>query len=111
MHPYLNAADLFVWPAINEAFGMSLLEAQRHALPVVAGHTDGTATIVQDAHTGILTEPENTTAFSQALRRLLQDSELREHMGQNARQKFLGHHTLKSASQTIDTFLRSLTSE
>ena len=111
VHPYLNAADLFVWPAINEAFGMSLLEAQRHALPVVAGHTDGTATIVQDAHTGILTEPENTTAFSQALRRLLQDSELREHMGQNARQKFLAHHTLKSASQTIDTFLRSLTSE
>ncbi|MBE30594.1 MAG: glycosyl transferase [Acidiferrobacteraceae bacterium] len=111
VHPYLNAADIFVWPAINEAFGMSLLEAQGHALPVVAGHTDGTATIVQDEHTGILTEPENTAAFSQALRRLLQNSELREHMGQNARQKFLSCHTLKSASQKIDTLLRSLTSE
>lgn len=111
VHPYLNAADLFVWPAINEAFGMSLLEAQRHALPVVAGHTDGTATIIENEHTGILTEPENTAAFSQAVRQLMQNSGLREHMGQNARQKFLAHHTLKSASQTIDTFLRSLTGE
>ena len=111
VHPYLNAANLFVWPAINEAFGMSLLEAQRHALPVVAGHTDGTATIVDDDCTGILTDPENTAAFSQAVRQLLQDSGLRERMGQNARQKFLAHHTLKSASQTIDNFLRSLTDE
>ena len=111
VHPYLNAADLFVWPAINEAFGMSLLEAQRHALPVVAGHTDGTATIIENEHTGILTEPGNTAVFSQAVRQLMQNSGLREHMGQNARQKFLAHHTLKNASQTIDIFLRSLTGE
>ena len=111
VHPYLNAADLFVWPAINEAFGMSLLEAQRHALPVVAGHTDGTATIIENEHTGILTEPENTAAFSQAVRQLMQNPGLREHMGQNARQKFLSEHTLEGASRTIDGFLRSLTPE
>ena len=30
-------ADLCVWPAVNEAFGMALLEAQASGLPVVAG--------------------------------------------------------------------------
>ena len=111
VQPYLDASDIFVWPAIHEAFGMAMLEAQRHALPVVAGHTDGTATIVDDNCTGILTDPENTTAFSQAIRRLIEDPGLRERMGQNARQKFLSHHTLEGASRTIDGFLRALTPE
>ena len=111
VQPYLDASDIFVWPAIHEAFGMAMLEAQRHALPVVAGHTDGTATIVDDHCTGILTDPENTAAFSQAIRRLIEDPGLRERMGQNARQKFLSHHTLEGASRTIDGFLRSLTPE
>src|SRR3546814_1400194 len=36
--PALYAAcDLLVWPAVNEAFGMVLLEAQGAGLPVVAG--------------------------------------------------------------------------
>ena len=34
---FYGAADLFVWPAINEAYGMSLLEAQAAGLPVIAG--------------------------------------------------------------------------
>jgi len=109
--PYLDASDIFVWPAIHEAFGMAMLEAQRHALPVVAGHTDGTATIVDDDCTGILTDPENTAAFSQAIRQLIENPGLCERMGQNARQKFLSHHTLEGASRTIDGFLRSLTPE
>ena len=37
----LANSDLFVWPAINEAFGMALLEAQASGLPVVAGASGG----------------------------------------------------------------------
>ncbi|OWJ63860.1 glycosyltransferase family 4 protein, partial [Inquilinus limosus] len=37
----LAGADLFVWPAINEAFGMALLEAQAAGLPAVAGAAGG----------------------------------------------------------------------
>ncbi len=35
--PVYGACDLFVWPAIREAFGMAILEAQAAGLPVVAG--------------------------------------------------------------------------
>ena len=30
-----------VWPAINEAYGMALLEAQSAGMPVIAGRTGG----------------------------------------------------------------------
>ena len=106
---YLDASDIFVWPAVNEAFGMAMLEAHRHGLPVVAGYTDGTATIVEDQVTGFLTEPENTETFAQAVRHLLENRNLRETMERNAREKFLSNHTLKTAARALDRFLRSLT--
>ena len=51
---HLREADLFVWPAINEAFGMALLEAQASALPVVAGASGGVGGIVASGETGLL---------------------------------------------------------
>ena len=42
----LGVADLCVWPAVNEAFGMALLEAQASGLPVVAGAGGGVGQIV-----------------------------------------------------------------
>src|SRR5262249_26395710 len=42
----LQRSDIFVWPAINEAYGMALLQAQACGLPVVAGGAGGVAGIV-----------------------------------------------------------------
>ncbi len=67
----LAESDLFVWPAINEAFGMALLEAQASGLPVVAGASGGVAGIVAAGETGLLTPPGDAAAFAAAVRRLL----------------------------------------
>src|SRR5579864_3474188 len=53
----LAAADLFVWPAVNEAFGMALLEAQASGVAVVAGASGGVAGIVAAGETGLLAPP------------------------------------------------------
>src|SRR5262249_25441429 len=41
----LAASDLYVWPAIGEAYGLAILEAQAAGLPVVAGDTGGVGDI------------------------------------------------------------------
>ena len=46
MPALFSAADLHVWPAIKEAFGMALIEAGAAGLPVVAGASPGVAGIV-----------------------------------------------------------------
>jgi glycosyltransferase involved in cell wall biosynthesis len=58
------SADLFVWPAINEAFGMALLEAQACGTPVIAGACGGVPAMVADGETGWLSTPGDTTAFA-----------------------------------------------
>lgn len=78
------AADLFAWPAINEAYGLALVEAQAAGLPVVAGRSGGVPEVVEDGVTGLLTPPGDTQAFAAALRNLLTDTERRAAMGRAA---------------------------
>ena len=65
------AADLCLWPAVNEAYGMALLEAQAAGLPVVAGAVGGVPSIVADGITGLLTPPGEASAFAAAARALI----------------------------------------
>jgi glycosyltransferase involved in cell wall biosynthesis len=75
------AADLYVWPAINEAYGLALLEAQAAGLPVVAGRTGGVPDIVRDGTTGLLTPPGDAAAFAGAVAALLDGPARRTAMG------------------------------
>lgn len=67
------ACDLLVWPAINEAYGMALLEAQAAGLPVVAGRTGGVPDVVRDGVTGLLPPVGDEAAFAAAVESLLAD--------------------------------------
>jgi glycosyltransferase involved in cell wall biosynthesis len=65
------AADLYVWPAINEAYGMTLLEAQAAGLAVVAGRTGGVPAVVHEGVTGLLPTVGDDAAFAGAIECLL----------------------------------------
>lgn len=55
----LSAAEIFLWPAINEAYGMAILEDQEAGLPVFAGDSADVGQIIRDGKTGILTKEDN----------------------------------------------------
>ncbi|SRR6266851_4259049 len=97
----LAEADLFVWPAVNEAFGMALLEAQASGVAVVAGASGGVAGIVAAGETGLLVRPGDGAAFAAAARRLIVDSERRAAMGAAARAKVERAHDLPAAARRL----------
>jgi glycosyltransferase involved in cell wall biosynthesis len=97
----LAAADLCVWPAVNEAFGMALLEAQACGLPVIAGASGGVPTIVAHRETGWLAPPGDVAAFAAAVRRLVVDRALVERCGAAARQRVLAEHDLPAAAARL----------
>ncbi|HEX5078611.1 MAG TPA: glycosyltransferase family 4 protein, partial [Geminicoccaceae bacterium] len=63
---FYAACDLYVWPAVREAYGLAMLEAQAAGLPVVAGHEGGVSEVVQHEVTGVLTPPRDPQAFAEA---------------------------------------------
>ena len=99
--PLYAAADLLVWPAMREAYGMALLEAQAAGLPVVAGRTDGVPAIVADGETGLLAAPGDAAALGAALCALLDDPARRAAMGEAARRRVAAGHSVAGAAAIL----------
>jgi glycosyltransferase involved in cell wall biosynthesis len=102
------AADLYLWPAINEAYGMAFLEAQAAGLPVVAGRTGGVPAVVADGATGLLTPPGDAAAFAAAVARLLDEPGLRARLASNARARIASHHDECTAASALAAALRTI---
>jgi glycosyltransferase involved in cell wall biosynthesis len=85
VHAYLQASDAFVFPTENEAFGISLIEAMACGLPCIATAVGGVNDIVTDGRDGLLIPAGDSGALEGALRRVLEDGEMRSCMGLAAR--------------------------
>lgn len=101
----LAAADLFVWPAVNEAWGMAILEAQAAGLPVVAGRFGGVPQLVADGRTGCLTPPRDVAAFTKAVSDLLDDAACRARYAGAARAKVAAEHDIEAAGTALGAIL------
>lgn len=73
---YRHAA-VFAYPSFAEGFGMPVLEAMAAGAAVVAGNNSGMAEIASHGE-ALLVNPHNVEEIAQAIRRLLNDSALKE---------------------------------
>ncbi len=96
------ACDVFVWPAVNEAYGMALLEAQAAGIPAVAGNYGGVPEVLQDGVTGLLVEPGSLEQFTGAVRSMIESPSLRATFGERARAYVHSERSLAQASQIVN---------
>jgi glycosyltransferase involved in cell wall biosynthesis len=82
---YLRAADLFVFPTLDEAFGLSLVEAMACGLPVVSTAVGGIRDFLLDGVNGIEVAPNDDDALRAAILRLIASAGDRERLGRAAR--------------------------
>ncbi|MEI8348650.1 MAG: glycosyltransferase [Candidatus Omnitrophota bacterium] len=87
---YYHASQCVVLPSVanNEAFGITQLEAQACARPVISTSlVTGVSFVNLDGVTGIIVPPRSSAALSAAINRLLGDSGLCARLGQAGRQR------------------------
>lgn len=82
---YYAAMDCFALPTYREGFGVVNLEAAAMRLPVVTTDAIGARGSIIDDQTGILVQPKNVKELTEALVRLLDDTELSWTMGHAGR--------------------------
>ncbi len=102
------AADLYVWPAIGEAYGMALIEAQAAGLPVIAGRTGGVAGVVAHGQSGLVVPHGEPQALAAAISHLLANPPRRIAMARAARRRARSHHDLAAAAARLRTHLSAL---
>ncbi|MDE1171178.1 MAG: glycosyltransferase family 4 protein [Verrucomicrobium sp.] len=84
-------------PKSVEGFGLSYLEAGVFGKPSIACRTGGVEEAVLDGLSGILVEEGNQKELVEALRRLIEDAELRQVLGEGARAHALSHDWQEAA--------------
>jgi trehalose synthase len=103
-------ATVIAQKSLREGFGLTVTEAMWKAKPVVAGRVGGIQDQVPDADCGMLVDPTDLSAFSEAVIGLFEHPSRAVAMGQRAqehvRASFLGPRQL---GQYVELFERLLT--
>ena len=69
-------ASIFAFPSLDEGFGMPILEAMAHGVPVVTSNRSAMPEVAGDA--ALMVDPEKEEELAEALRRMAEDGDLRE---------------------------------
>ena len=105
----LMEAQLFVLSTHFEALPISILEAMRAGLPVVATDVGGISESVREGETGLLTHHGDVDSLGDALARLIADPALRLALGAAGRRLWSAQFTAsKMAARTVEVYQRAL---
>lgn len=99
----------FVLSTHYEGLPISIMEAMRAGLPVVATDVSGIAEEVSEGQTGLLVPHRNVEALASALLTLLGSPELRRDMGEAGRHKFLEEFTVEHMLNRMDAVYQAIT--
>lgn len=99
-------ASVLLWPGVNEAFGLTYLEAQAAGIPVVAQDRPGVRDVVACP---LARCTGGAHALAHMLHRLASDVDLRRTTGTRARAQVARAHLLGAAAETLDQTLAVLT--
>lgn len=95
----LAAAHIFALPSKWEGFPLSILEAMRAELPVIASDVGGVSEAVIDETNGFLVRAGDVDSFRDKLQTLLTNAPLRDRMGRAGRYLYESNFTVEAMLQ------------
>jgi glycosyltransferase involved in cell wall biosynthesis len=108
-----RSADVFVMPNEDvegdiEGFGLVLLEAWYHGLPVVAGNVHGPACLVRHDEDGFLVEPGDADELAEHLDRLRREPGTLATLGRNGQERVEADFTYRAIAERYKGLIAEL---
>jgi glycosyltransferase involved in cell wall biosynthesis len=104
-YPFICNMDLLLLTSLREVFPMVVLEAMASGTPIVSVDVGGVKEAVVNHETGILISHHSEKEFANKIRLLYDNEELRQQLGNNARQKVEQSFSLSNMiHSTLETY-------
>ena len=104
----LNACDAFVLSSTQEANPLCVMEAMSAGLPVIATAVGGVPELLWPGIHGLLIEPESQDAFTQAMSKMMIDSEFRRECSVRAAERAVRKFDVRHMAGAYDALYRRL---
>ena len=93
-------AEAFLFPSINESFGIPIVEAMASGCPVITSNTTACREIAEGA--AVLVNPDSVSAITDAIDHLVEDADLRATLVEKGHKRAENFSWDQSARQTLD---------
>lgn len=84
LHQIYAESSVFIFPSLNEGYGLVILEAMAHGLPVVAFNNTAMPLTIVDQVNGFLVKNKDYKELARRIKELLHNDILVKEMGKNA---------------------------
>jgi glycosyltransferase involved in cell wall biosynthesis len=101
-----RAADCLVLPSLHEGFGLPVLEAMAHGVPVACSDIPALREVAGDA--ALRFDPHDPYAIAAALNSILDDGELARELVRRGHERCARHPWERTARATVDSYRRAL---
>jgi glycosyltransferase involved in cell wall biosynthesis len=105
---WYRKSSVFVFPSVNEGFGLVLLEAMASGLAVVASEESGARDCVTEGKDGFVVKPRNVDTLAERILWCYQHRDEMRAMGRSARMKVEQHFTLSHYEERQIVLYRTL---
>ncbi|MCP5362291.1 MAG: glycosyltransferase [Hyphomicrobiales bacterium] len=102
---FFRQCDVFCLPSHHEPFGIVLLEAMAHGVPVVTTDTEGPREIITPEEQALVVPIRDVHAMATALRQLMLDAAIGKKLAQNALKHVRAHYSPDSVGTLIEAAL------
>lgn len=103
---WMNASDIVVNASQPEPFGLVIVEAMASGCAVVAVASGGPRDIIEHQRSGLLCETRDPAVLADAVRRLLDDGELRVALGRAGRARVEAQFSRESMARRFTDIIR-----
>ncbi|MBB6638158.1 glycosyltransferase family 4 protein [Cohnella thailandensis] len=104
---YCKAADLFVFPSLQEGLPVALMEAMASGLPVIASKIRGNIDLIKDKDGGYLVNPSDSGSYANGIKQIINNPEELESFGERNKE-YIKEYGLDKVEMIMRDIYKSL---